>query len=99
VALAERSPWRRPLSKRTASAVLSPMLLLAACTGLIFQPLQEHLLTPDRLGLAYRDVAIVAADGVRLHGWFLPARAPRQGSILFLHGNAQNVSTHITSVA
>jgi uncharacterized protein len=99
VALAERSPRRRPLSKRTASAVLSPLLLLAACTGLIFHPLPHHVLTPDQIGLAYRDIEFVAADGVRLHGWFLPASAPRQGSVLFLHGNAQNVSTHIASVA
>jgi hypothetical protein len=76
-----------------------PLLLLAGCTGLIFHPLPDHLLTPDRIGLAYRDLAFVAADGVRLHAWFLPARAPRQGSVLFLHGNAQNVSTHIASVA
>ena len=76
-----------------------PLLLLAGCTGLVFQPLRGHLLTPDQIGLAYRDVEIVAADGVHLHGWFLPASAPRQGSVLFLHGNAQNVSTHIASVA
>lgn len=74
-------------------------LLLAACTGLIFQPLSDHLITPDRIGLAYRDVEFAAADGVRLHGWFLPASAPREGSVLFLHGNAENISTHIASVA
>lgn len=74
-------------------------LLLAGCTGLIFYPLPHHLLTPDRLGLAYRDIAFTTADGVSLHGWFLPATAPRQGSVLFLHGNAENISTHIASVA
>jgi uncharacterized protein len=72
---------------------------LAGCTGLVFQPMQELILTPDELGLAYRDVEFTTADGVRLDGWFLPARAPRQGSVLFLHGNAQNISTHIANVA
>jgi pimeloyl-ACP methyl ester carboxylesterase len=81
-----------------ALAVL-PALLLAGCTGLIFQPLPDHLLTPDRIGLPWRDVAFTTADGVRLHGWFLPASAPRQGSVLLLHGNAENISTHIASVA
>jgi hypothetical protein len=99
VALAELPALHRHVSKRLACAVLLPLLLLAGCTGLIFHPLPHHVLTPDRLGLAYRDVAIVAAEGVRLHAWFLPASAPRQGSVLFLHGNAQNVSTHIASVA
>jgi uncharacterized protein len=72
---------------------------LAGCTGLVFQPMQELILAPDELGLAYRDVEFTTADGVRLDGWFLPARAPRQGSVLFLHGNAQNISTHIANVA
>jgi fermentation-respiration switch protein FrsA (DUF1100 family) len=74
-------------------------LALGACTGVIFQPMHELVLTPDQIGLEYEQVEFAAADGVRLHGWFLPAQAPRRGSILFLHGNAQNISTHIASVA
>ena len=82
--------------------LFGPALLalgLAGCTGLVFQPMHQLILTPDELGLAYREVEFTAADGVRLAGWFLPARGPRQGSVLFLHGNAENVSTHIASVA
>ena len=82
-----------------ALALALASVLLAGCTGLIFQPLPDHVSTPDRLGLAYRDVELTTDDGIRLHGWFLPASAPRQGSILFLHGNAENISTHIASVA
>jgi uncharacterized protein len=74
-------------------------LALGGCTGLIFQPMRELVLTPDQIGLDYQEVDFAAADGVRLHGWYLPASAPRRGSILFLHGNAQNISTHIASVA
>lgn len=83
---------------RSAAAPLA-CVLLAGCTGLIFHPMREHVLTPDRVGLAYRDVWFEASDGVRLHGWFLPAAGPRIGSVLFLHGNAENISTHIASVA
>jgi fermentation-respiration switch protein FrsA (DUF1100 family) len=84
---------------RHALPILAGLALaLGGCTGLIFQPMQELVLTPDQIGLDYREVDFRAADGVRLHGWFLPARAPRRGSILFLHGNAQNISTHIASV-
>ena len=58
-------------------------------------------LTPASLGLAYEDVFFTSEDGVRLHGWFLPA-APSPGgalgTVVFLHGNAQNVSAHIGSV-
>ena len=72
---------------------------LGGCSGLIFQPMRELVLTPDEIGLDYRDVHLEAEDGVRLHGWFLPAKPPRRGSVLFLHGNAENISTHIRSVA
>jgi fermentation-respiration switch protein FrsA (DUF1100 family) len=74
-------------------------LALGGCTGLIFQPMRELVLTPDEIGLDYRDIELEAADGVRLHGWLLPAAPPARGSVLFLHGNAQNISTHIASVA
>lgn len=73
--------------------------LLSGCTGLFFQPMRQHLRTPDQIGLAWRDVWFEADDGVRLHGWFLPAQTDSRGTILFLHGNAENVSTHIGSVA
>lgn len=54
--------------------------------------------TPDELGLQYEDVQFKTADGLLLHGWFLPARGDARGTILFLHGNAENISTHIASV-
>lgn len=77
-------------------------LHLGACTGLLFHPQRALVLTPDRMGLAYRDVWFEAADGPRLHGWFLPAdpdavRGPAC-TALFLHGNAENISTHLASV-
>ena len=72
---------------------------LCGCTGLIFHPMHEHVRTPEEIGLAYRDVWFEAEDGVRLHSWFLPAEGERVGSILFLHGNAENISTHVASVA
>jgi uncharacterized protein len=74
-------------------------LCLAACTNLAFYPTRQQVLTPDQIGLAYHDVDFRTADGVRLHGWFLPARPPRIGSVLFAHGNAENISTHIAAVA
>jgi uncharacterized protein len=84
---------------RALSVLGGLALALGGCTGVIFQPMHQLVLTPDQIGLEYEEVEFAAADGVRLNGWFLPARAPRRGSILFLHGNAQNISTHIASVA
>ncbi|MEW6331313.1 MAG: alpha/beta hydrolase [Pseudomonadota bacterium] len=71
---------------------------LGGCSNMFFFPWQGHVQTPERLGLKYEDVYFSATDGTRLHGWFLPASGKSAGTILFLHGNAENVSTHIMSV-
>jgi fermentation-respiration switch protein FrsA (DUF1100 family) len=51
--------------------------------------------TPDHLSLKYDDVTLTASDGVKINGWFVHApnasRSPRS-TILFLHGNAGNIS-------
>lgn len=47
--------------------------------------------TPQAVGLPYEEVALPAADGVRLHGWWVPAAGARF-TLLHLHGNAGNIS-------
>ena len=71
---------------------------LAGCNGMFFFPYRTQVLSPDELGLKYEDVYFPARDGTRLHAWFLPAESRPRGTILFLHGNAENISTHIMSV-
>jgi hypothetical protein len=57
----------------------------------LYHPERGHDAVPDALGLAYEDVAVRTRDGLTLHGWFLPHRAPR-ATLLFFHGNAGNIS-------
>jgi len=59
---------------------------------LVFHPSREMASTPRDYGLAYEDVSLVAADGVKLHAWYVPADEPSGGTVLFCHGNAGNVS-------
>ncbi|HWP94872.1 MAG TPA: alpha/beta hydrolase [Gammaproteobacteria bacterium] len=68
------------------------------CTPLLFQPLREHRFDPAQAGIVYEEEWFESEDGVRLHGWFLPAPHEPHGAVLFLHGNAENISTHINSV-
>jgi fermentation-respiration switch protein FrsA (DUF1100 family) len=76
---------------------LSPGLL-AACSNAFFYPQRPLQLTPARVGLDYRDIYLDSSDGTRLHAWYLPAQGESKGAILFLHGNAGNISTHLSSV-
>lgn len=74
------------------------ILASAGCSRLFFMPQQELVRTPTEIGLEYEDVYFNSADGVRLHGWWLPAEGAAQGTVVFFHGNAENISTHIGSV-
>jgi fermentation-respiration switch protein FrsA (DUF1100 family) len=59
--------------------------------AMIFLPYGQLEATPGDWGLAYEDVWLQASDGVRLHAWYLPREASRR-TVLFLHGNAGNIS-------
>jgi fermentation-respiration switch protein FrsA (DUF1100 family) len=77
--------------------VVLAALLLQACSGLLFYPEQGLPLTPAAAELEYRDVQLTSADGVRLHAWWLPAKAgvPVKGTVLHLHGNGGNLAWHL----
>jgi fermentation-respiration switch protein FrsA (DUF1100 family) len=66
---------------------------------MFFQPHRQRILTPETFGLAYEEVRFKTADGTVLFGWFLPAQGNAAGTIMFLHGNAENISTHVSAVA
>ncbi len=63
----------------------------------VFVPLKPLTQTPAEAGLTYDDVVLKTRDGVRLHGWFLPAPAQTKGAptVIFLHGNAGNIGGRI----
>jgi fermentation-respiration switch protein FrsA (DUF1100 family) len=71
---------------------------MAGCSSFFFQPHKQHYRGPAKIGLAFEDVYFQTTDNLKLHGWFLPAQGEAKGTILFLHGNAENISTHIGSV-
>ncbi len=54
--------------------------------------------TPAAAGLAFEDVFFESEDGVRLHGWFVPAVGAPTGTVVHFHGNAQNLSAHFAFV-
>ena len=60
---------------------------------LIYHPEKDLTSDPSILGLAYEDVVFTAADGVRLHGWYVPGS--RDVTFLWFHGNAGNISHRV----
>jgi alpha-beta hydrolase superfamily lysophospholipase len=84
---------------RARLAVVLAGLLVSACTGVFFQPHRYQVATPNKLGLTFQEVTFKTADGLELYGWFMPAQGPALGTVLQLHGNAENISTHFASLA
>lgn len=50
--------------------------------------------TPADAGHACEDVRFNSADGTVLAAWFMPAPTPALGTVVHMHGNAQNMSAH-----
>jgi len=69
----------------------------AGCSGLFFYPSRDLRPNPAVMLYAPDDVCFMADDGVILQGWFFPA-ANSRGSVLVLHGNADNISSHVNGV-
>lgn len=59
---------------------------------------REIQTTPREHGLDYEQLTLATPDGEQLDAWFVPV--PRsQGVVLFLHGNAGNISHRMDSIA
>jgi fermentation-respiration switch protein FrsA (DUF1100 family) len=74
------------------------LLLLAFENSLVYYPTtaaQDWLRPPSD---DVQDVDLTSADGTKIHGWWLP-RAGARGALLYLHGNAGNLSHRGESAA
>lgn len=63
----------------------------------IYYPQSFLEANPLDLGLKYQEVYFTASDGVRLHGWWIPAE-PTRATLIFCHGNAGNISHRLDSI-
>lgn len=59
---------------------------------------REIYATPREHGLDYEPLTLATPDGERLDAWFVPSPQSR-GTVLFLHGNAGNLSHRMDSIA
>jgi uncharacterized protein len=93
--ISRASLWRIP-------ALLLALLLIASLmregllNSLLYYPQAGLDTTPAEGGLRYEDVTFSTDDGERLFAWWIPtSRPPAVGHVLFLHGNAGNISHRV----
>ncbi len=95
---------------RTIATLIAAAISFYVLLGVLLFFMQERMLflarmpgrqleaTPRDAGFDYVDVNFETADGVSLHGWYVYADNSR-GTVLFLHGNAGNISHRLDSIA
>lgn len=78
--------------------VLFALVLTSGCTGLFFYPEKRHYDNPAAKLFSPENIYFKTDDGLTLHGWLLRTPGEAVGTVLVMHGNAQNVSTHVNGV-
>ncbi len=80
--------------------ILCLCLSMQSCSRYFLQPTEMHIDSPANYGIAYEDIYFGQETGPRLHGWWFFAENTEvaKATILYLHGNAQNISSHTGAV-
>lgn len=64
----------------------------------LFFPSKRIAATPKDVGLPFEDIYFATSDGVTLNGWLIKGDSPAP-VLLFLHGNAGNISHRLNKIA
>ena len=94
--------WKRPARYLFRAARLSYAWVFAVAGFFqgkaIYRPTRTVRQTPRYIGLDYEEIELIARDGVRITGWYVPARQGHK-TLIFCHGNAGNVGHRLYKIA
>lgn len=81
--------------------ILLSTLLIAGCSNLLYYPNQNRLYyDPGSVGFSPTDVYFTDVAQRKLHGWWFPSKPmPAKGTVVFFHGNAENLTSHFMHLA
>ncbi len=75
--------------------ILAAGLFSSSCTHLFYYPSKQLYFDPKKFNLSPKDIWFQTEDGEKIHAWlFESTKKPALGTILFFHGNAENLSAH-----
>ena len=80
--------------------VLAALVIWLGQSRLLFYPTTgPYARTPDALDLPWREVTLTTSDAVQVTGWFIEGPTPDAPVVLFLHGNAGDMSSRLETLA
>jgi fermentation-respiration switch protein FrsA (DUF1100 family) len=77
--------------------LLAAAAIWYAQTTVLYHPRKNLDVTPADLGLTFEPVRLTL-NGDRLAGWWVPSKIPNAPTLLYLHGNAGNMSANADQV-
>src|SRR5215216_4933376 len=98
----ERRSLTFRLVRRLIFAIAATYLLIVGAlwywqATFIFRPSAIVDATPGDSGVTFAKVTLPIGDG-QLAGWWVPAQNPQTTTLLYLHGNANNVGANAQEV-
>lgn len=82
------------------AAILIFSLFLSSCSSLLYYPSDEFFYPPEKFNLKPEDVWFESENGDKIHAWlFRASRTPVLGTLVFFHGNAQNLTAHFAHLS
>ena len=70
------------------------------CSSFLYYPRKEQLYNPAKFNLTPENVYFTNKEKQKLHGWwFSSKKTPAKGTVIFFHGNGENLSSHFASMS
>ena len=96
-------PTFEPNMNQITSAFQAAVVLALLCAGcasnMLYYPTRQTYGNPTDPAFRHEEVTFSSRDGTSLSGWFIPASGAAKGTVLHFHGNAQNMTAHVSFVA
>jgi uncharacterized protein len=91
--------WIQSAGLLVFALVAYVVFLLLFENKIIFHPSRypEGYWNPVSVGVPAQDIYFTSEDGVKLHGWFIPA-PNATATLLWFHGNAGNLSHRLDNI-
>ncbi|OGV41881.1 MAG: hypothetical protein A2X48_07650 [Lentisphaerae bacterium GWF2_49_21] len=67
------------------------LLMFLFQSKMIYFPTRGIVCTPADTRLEFEDLMLKTHDGVKINTWYVPARNPAAGTVIFCHGNGGNM--------
>lgn len=79
--------------------VMSTTLCHGCVSKLLYYPTHKIYTNLSDSGYQYEEVTFLSRDGTLLSGWFIHSVEESKGTVIHFHGNAQNMTAHVSFVS